>query len=89
MSNNPTDRFAPRCPVLVYGNKVDSEHRYFESITAASKELNIPTRTIKELICNGGTIDGCTCFDIPQWCEFDIVSSVINGKLKFTVVKVD
>ncbi|MDC7250463.1 MAG: hypothetical protein PQJ49_11155 [Sphaerochaetaceae bacterium] len=89
MSNKPTDRFAPCCPVLIYTNKIGGDPLFFESITQASKELSIPTRKIKELIFNGGSVDGYTGFDIPQWCNFDVISSVVNGKIKFTVVKVD
>lgn len=89
MSNKPTDRFAPCCPVLAYTNKIGAEPLFFESITQASKELKIPTRKLKELIFNGGSMDGYTGFDIPQWCNFDVKTSVVNGKIKYTIIRVD
>lgn len=87
MKNKPTDRFAPSCPVLVYSNKINEDPRFYESITQASKELNIPTRKIKELIFKGGSVDGYSSFDIPSWCDFDVITSIEAGKVKYTIIR--
>lgn len=86
-SNKPTDRFAQKCPVYAYTNEFGKEPMFFESITEASKKLKIPVPKIKEFICKGGSDDGVLVFDIPPWCEYDIVPELINGKYKYRIVK--
>ena len=89
--NRPTDRFSQSCSVFAYSNKINQDPLYFESITEASRELNIPVPMIKKLICNGCNTESKNCntyaFDIPLWCDFDIVKTLINGKFKYKIIK--
>ncbi len=85
--NKPTDRFSQKCPVFAYTNKYGKDPLFFESITEASRMLKIPVPKIKELICKGGCEDGYHSFDIPPWCDYDIISEVINGKFKYRIIK--
>ena len=87
--NKPTDRFAQKCPVYAYTNKFDKYPLFFESITEASKCLRISVPKIKELICSGGSEDGRHSFDIPPWCDYDIIPELINGRYKYRIVKID
>lgn len=86
--NRPTDRFSHSCSVFAYSNVPGKDPLFFESITEASKELNIPVPKIKELICRGGSeVDGIYTFDIPLWCDFDVVKTLVNGRLKYKIIK--
>ena len=90
-SNRPIDRLSHSCSVFAYSNKYGQDPIFFESITEASRELDIPVPKIKELICNGCNTEaresGSYSFDIPLWCEFDVVKTLINGKLKYKIIK--
>ena len=90
-SNRPIDRFSQSCSVFAYNNKYDQDPIFFESITEASRVLNIPVPKIKELICSGcnaeAKTNGSYAFDIPTWCDFDIIKTLVNDKFKYKIVK--